>query len=294
MERTFIQRTGQHVAIHGALPRFIVDHPLASGEMFSHGAHVTEWQPAGHQPVLFISPSSDFQPGKAIRGGVPICFPWFGPHAQDANLPSHGFARTLPWTPIQSLSDADGVKIHMQLRNQIADPSKRGNDFVVDYHVSFGTVLEMKMIVTNQGSQPFDFEAALHAYYKVSDIHQISITGLQNAEYISKSEGGQRKTQTDELIRFTSETDRMYLNTTSNCVIEDPGMNRRITVEKRGSNSTVVWNPFEKRATELTDIGPGNWQKFVCIETANVNENLIQLAPGAKHEMIARVSVSRI
>ncbi len=294
MQKTFTQPLSPTMAMHGSLPRFVIDHPRGKGEIFVSGAHVTEWQPAGHEPVLFLSPKSLFAPGTAIRGGVPICFPWFGPHSSgNADMPAHGFARTLPWVPMNHSSDEQGVRVHMQLASQPPQGERSGNEFVVDYHVLFGDVLEMKMIVTNTGQNPFDFESALHTYFRVSDVRNITIAGLKDTQYVSKSEGMVRKTQAEELIRLEGETDRVYLNTASTCTIDDPGMSRRIVVEKLGSQSTVIWSPFERRAGELKDLGSENWTGFVCIETANVAENLIKLAPGAKHELAQLVRVEK-
>lgn len=294
MQKTFTQPLGSTLSMQGSLPRLVIDHPRAKGEIFISGAHVTEWQPAGHEPVLFLSPNSLFAPGNPIRGGVPICFPWFGPHSSGhADMPAHGFARTLPWVPMNHSSDEHGVRVHMQLTNQQPPAARTGNEFVVDYHVLFADVLELKLIVTNTGQNPFDFESALHTYFRVSDVQKITINGLKDTTYISKSEGMVRKTQTDELIRFAGETDRVYLNTTSTCTINDPGLSRRIVVEKIGSQSTVIWNPSERRAAEMKDLGSELWKGFVCIETANVSENLIKLAPGARHEMAQLVRVEK-
>jgi D-hexose-6-phosphate mutarotase len=294
VQKTFTQPLSDTLAMHGSLPRLVIDHPRCKGEIFVSGAHVTEWQPAGHEPVLFLSPKSLFAPGTPIRGGVPICFPWFGPHSSGhTDMPAHGFARTLPWVPMNHSSDEQGVRVHMQLASQPPQGERSGNEFVVDYHLLFGDVLEMKMIVTNTGQNPFDFESALHTYFRVSDVRHITIAGLKETQYVSKSEGMVRKTQADELIRLEGETDRVYLNTTSTCTIDDPGMSRRIIVEKIGSQSTVIWNPSERRASELKDLGSENWTGFVCIETANVAENLIKLAPGAKHELAQLVRVEK-
>jgi glucose-6-phosphate 1-epimerase len=293
MEKGFKQDLGNNVSMHGALPRLVVDHPTATGEVFLHGAHVTAWQPRGHDPVLFLSPRSMFAPDQPIRGGIPICFPWFGPHSQDPKLPTHGFARTLAWEPVQHLSDDDGATVHTRLRSM---PNKegRGNQFVIDYHITFGRQLKLRFIINNVGKQAFDFELALHTYFAVSDVRNIGITGLQGVEYISKAEGMARKKQEDEIIRFTGETDRVYLNTEATCTIDDPGMGRRITIEKTNAKSTVVWNPFNDRAGQLKDLGSENWPGFVCVESGNVNENMIHLDIGGRHETTVTIGVEKV
>lgn len=293
MDKGFKQDLGNHVSMHGALPRLVVDHPAATGEIFLHGSHVTAWQPRGHDPVLFLSPRSLYAPDQPIRGGIPICFPWFGPHSQDAKLPSHGFARTLAWEPVQHLSHDDSATIHTRLRSM---PNKegKGNQFVVDYHVTFGDKLKLRFIINNVGKQAFDFELALHTYFAVSDVRNIGITGLQGVDYISKAEGYARKKQEDEVIRFTGETDRVYLDTDATCVIDDPGMGRRITIEKTNAKSTVVWNPFNDRASQLKDLGSENWPGFVCVESGNVNQNMIHLDIGGRYETTVTIGVEKV
>ena len=293
MDRPYSKLLTDHASLSGALPRISVCHPAAQGEIFLHGAHLTQWQPAGHEPVLFVSSNSAFDPNSAIRGGVPICFPWFGPHATDKSLPSHGFARITQWDLVNIQHTSDAVNVHLQLVSTPKTHELWGSDFVANFHVSFGASLTMRLDVSNTGSSPLTFEEALHTYYRVSDVRNITVGGLKGAEYISKAEGGLRKTQTDELVRFDRETDRLYLHTAATCVIDDPGMKRRITVEECGSLSTVVWNPFEKRGSELKDIGPGNWEPYVCVETANCGENAVTLPPGRTHEMVATVQVTK-
>jgi D-hexose-6-phosphate mutarotase len=166
-----------------------------------------------------------------------------------------------------------------------------GSDFVLDLRFHLTDHLEMKLTVTNTGESPLRCEAALHTYYIVSDVRQIAVEGLRGAEYLDKPDGNRRKTEHESAIRFTGETDRIYLNTESTCVIDDPGLDRRIIVEKVGSKSTVVWNPFPARAGALGDLGADHWAGFVCIETANVNENALSLDSGRSHEMTARVRV---
>lgn len=275
----------------GSLSRIVVDHPAAKAVIFPHGAHLAEWQPAGHKPVLYMSPNSQFAPMKPIRGGVPVCLPWFGPNAAKPETPPHGFARLLEWSVTGVTESDSGVEVHLQLNSNQAPEAMRVGDFIADLRFSIGKELRMTLTMKNTGSSPLTFEEALHTYYVVSDVRNISVSGLQGVEYISKSEGGVRKTDDQPAIKFTGETDRGYLNTESTCTIDDPGLKRKIIVAKTNSKTTVVWNPFVKRATELTDIGADNWTGFVCVETANVMENKITLPAGQTHEMAAHVRV---
>jgi D-hexose-6-phosphate mutarotase len=222
---------------------------------------------------------------------VPVCLPWFGPNAAKPELPAHGFARLLDWSVTGVTESSDGVEVHLQLNSNQAPKEMRVGEFIADLRFSIGRDLRMTLTMRNTGSSPLTFEEAMHTYYTVSDVRNISVSGLQGVEYISKAEGGVRKKDEQPAIKFTGETDRGYLNTESTCTIDDPGLKRKIIVAKSNSKTTVVWNPFPRRAAELTDIGADNWPGFVCVETANVMENKITLPAGESHEMAAHVRV---
>jgi glucose-6-phosphate 1-epimerase len=276
---------------HGELRKLVIDHPAAKAELFLHGAHLTSWIPAGQQPVIFLSPKSSFAANKPIRGGVPVCFPWFGANPADVTLPMHGYARLVEWKLADVTETPEQANVHFQFTSHHAPPGMPKADFVADLRFSIGRELTMKLTVHNTGNAPFTFEEALHTYYAVSDIRNVTVAGLQGASYISRAEGGQLKTDTAPAIQFTGETDRGYVNTESTCTIDDTGLGRKIVVEKSGSRSTVVWNPFPNRATELADIGVENWPGFVCVETVNFGENKITLPAGQTQEMTAHIKV---
>lgn len=269
----------------GGLIRAAVDDPICKGSVYLHGAHVTAYQPVGHEPVLFMSKQSVFTPGKAIRGGVPVCFPWFGPHATDKSAPSHGPARITEWRLKEVLKQEDTVSLRFALATA---------PFDVDYRVSFGKALSMTLSVTNTSDAPVTFEAALHTYFTVADVRQIEIAGLDDTDYLDKVDAGHRKNQGKYPIRFTGETDRVYMNTRSACVLTDPGMARRITVDKTGSDTTVIWNPWTDKAKNMGDFGDDEWPGMACIETANAGPNAVTLEPGTTHDMTATISVARL
>ncbi len=269
----------------GGLTKAVIATPVASGEIYLQGAHVTSWQPAGHAPVLWMSRSSLFQPGKPIRGGVPICFPWFGPHASDPSAPAHGFARTALWEVTEARTTADGV-ISLSLQTHI-------DSFSVRFTVEFGPVLQMTL-TTEPGpgsSTDLRFEDALHTYFSVSDVRNVSITGLEQVRYIDKVDGAAEKPATGAAIEFTGETDRVYLATDSECHLHDPGRNRTIAISKSGSLSTVVWNPGIAKSARMPDFGDHEWPEMVCIETANVGVNAVELAPKSIHSTTVVIQV---
>lgn len=256
----------------------------ATGSVYLHGAHVTGYQPRGHEPVLFVSGSSGYGPGKAIRGGVPICFPWFGPNASNPSAPSHGPARITSWRLAEARDSDRGITLRF---DAVFEP------FRISHAVTFGAELVMALTVENTSNSPATFEAAQHTYFCVSDVRQVQVTGLKGVDYLDKVDGQRPKTQGDEPIRFTGETDRVYLDTRSTCTLKDPGLGRSITVAKVGSDSTVVWNPWADKAKAMGDLGDDDWLKMLCIETANAGSNTVTLAPGGTHTMTTTVGVSR-
>lgn len=267
----------------GGLTRATIDHAGTHGEIYLHGAHVTAWNPPGERPVIWMSGRSYFEPDKPIRGGVPICFPWFGPKQDDPAAPAHGLARLREWEVIETRAADDGA--YVVLRTAI-DP------FVATFTASFGEKLRLTLRVQNTSEAPAHYEAALHTYFSISDIKDVTITGLESVEYLDKVDEGRRKRQ-DGPIRFTQETDRVYVHTRDTCVLHDPGFGRRIVVGKAGSDSTVVWNPWIAKAARMPDFGDDEWPGMVCIETCNVGENSVTLAPGASHETTALIEVER-
>jgi glucose-6-phosphate 1-epimerase len=276
----------------GGLLRLNVNNPHARAQIYLHGAHVTAWQPAGHPPVIWMSRESQWDAAKPIRGGVPICFPWFGPHTADKSAPGHGFARLLDWALIEAHDDTSGAtRLTFQLTTAAAPPAAWPHAFEAIYRVAVGSSLELALEVRNTGDAAFSFEEALHTYFIVQDVRGIEVRGLEGADYLDKVGGTTKRNQGPEPIRFTSETDRVYLNTQAVCTVHDPGKRRRIVVRKSGSDATVVWNPWIDKARAMPDYGDDEWPGMVCVETGNVNIHAVTLDPGARHTLTATIDV---
>ncbi|MFA7238205.1 MAG: D-hexose-6-phosphate mutarotase [Phycisphaeraceae bacterium] len=284
---------------HG-LDVLVIDTPAASGRMYLHGAHVTAWRPAGHEPVLWMSGKSWYETGKPIRGGVPICFPWFGPKAGDASAPAHGFARLKNWTLADVTRNADGaITVTMTLYADDATRAMWPHDFAAMMRVTFGPTLQLELRIDNTGDQPIHFAEVLHTYFAVSDVRQVSVTGLAGAMYHDRLDPTGLKTRGDQPITITGETDRLYIHTESACVLNDPAGHRAITIRKTGSRSTVVWNPWVNKSKAMPDFGDDEWPGMICIETLNAGENAVTLppAPGTaaqSHTMAATIEVKRL
>jgi glucose-6-phosphate 1-epimerase len=274
----------------GDLPKAIIRTRRAAAEIYLHGAHVTAYQPFGHQPVLFLSRQSWFEAGKPVRGGVPICFPWFSSQTDVPNPPMHGFARLLPWQvhSVQVL-EADAVTITLQLDSTDHTRQIWPHDFTARYIVTVGDALLMRLEVENRGVQPFTFTQALHTYLAVDDVAKVTVRGLQDSEYLDKTCNGERRREGKEPITIHGETDRIYLDTTSACTIEDPTLSRRLVIGKAGSQTTVLWNPWVEKAKRMPDFGDDEWPRMLCVETCNAAHNLVTLGCGQRHAMEAEV-----
>jgi glucose-6-phosphate 1-epimerase len=274
----------------GGLDRLTIHTPTADAELYLQGAHLTSWHPAGvRAPVLWMSACSQFAAGKPIRGGVPICFPWFGAHHTDSAAPAHGFARLLPWTLTGATEGADGkVTLSLELAGREVSPAWR-HALVARYRITVGAVLELALEVENAGDVAFTFEEALHTYFAVGDVQRVTVAGLEGHEYLDKVAALARRTQGNEPVHFTAETDRVYLDTRATVTVRDDAWGREVIVRKSGSDATVVWNPWIAKARAMPDFGDDEWPSMVCVETCNVGPHAIALPPGAVHALSAAI-----
>ncbi len=274
----------------GGLERLVLDAAEGEATVFLHGGHVSHFQPKGEKPVLWTSAESRFESGKPIRGGVPVCFPWFGPKAGAPEAPMHGFARILPWAVKDVGRDAGVLRAVLELTPQAAARGGFPHELGLELAVTVGRSLRLELAVKNVDAGPARFEEALHSYFAVSDVRQAKVRGLEGVAYLDKTAGMARKPGEPGPIAITAETDRVYLETTGTVTIDDPGWQRRIVVSKTGSATTVVWNPWIARAKAIADFGDDEWPRMLCVETANAGDAAITLAPGATHVMTAEIA----
>ena len=277
---------------HAGLTRLQVDTPEATATIYLQGAHLTAWHPAGFEPAILLSHKSDFAPGKPIRGGIPIVFPWFATDQKKDRIdghpgPSHGFARIQDWSLDKAQRTASGMTLTCSQGPTAVSRSMGFDNFRLMLEFQIGRDLKVTMTVTNTGDKPLEFEQAFHTYYEVADIHETSVSGLEPTSFIDKTDEFKVKPAAGEPIRFAKPTDRVYNNTTATCVIDDKAGARRITVAKSGSHSTIVWNPF----AEMADLGPWDWHEYVAVETGNVGSDAVTLAPGAHSVMQAHATL---
>ncbi len=268
------------------LERMVLGGSTAEAHIYPQGAHVTHYARRGERPLLFLSARSLFEPGKAIRGGVPVIFPWFGARSGHTGSPSHGFARTALWQ-VESPPREEGGVATTTLRLD-ADAATRAlwpHDFTCRYRIRAGEGLELVLEVTNPSAEAWTFEAALHTYLAVGDAATATLTGLDGATFIDKMEGLARRTLASGPWRLTGETDRVFVATRATVVVDDPAWRRRLVVDKQGSATTIVWNPWAAGAVRLSDLADDEWQAMLCVETANAADDAVTLAPGGRHEM---------
>jgi len=266
-----------------------IENDLAKATVCLQGAQLTYWQPRSQaEPVTFMSATVQYTEGKSIRAGIPICWPWFGPHATDKARASHGFARNVLWEARAPVRLENGAT---QLSLLLSDSEKSlalwPHRFRLEYRITVGDALDLELTTTNTGSEAFSLSEALHTYFQVGDISTVRVFGLDGTEFIDVADGGRRKRQ-EGPVTFAAEVDRVYVNSEATCTIDDPLLKRRILISKRGSHSTVVWNPWEKKAGGLADLGTapatrGGWRQFVCVESANARDNTLMLAAAQSH-----------
>ncbi len=258
--------------------------------LFLQGAHLTDWTPHGQEPVIWLSPKAMFAEGKAIRGGIPVCWPWFGAHTSEPDFPAHGYARITLWEVTETAGLEDGttrIALHLPW-----NPSLWPYDTPVEFLLTVGKTLGMELTTRNQGTEAVVLGQALHAYFQVGDVRRIEIGGLDGCPYVDKLDG-QRKKQMGP-VAIGGEVDRIYLDSTRDCVISDPGLGRRIRISKRGSHSTIVWNPWVEKASQLGDLGDDGHLGMVCVESANAAEDVVNLHPGMEHRLWVEYSLEAL
>jgi D-hexose-6-phosphate mutarotase len=260
----------------------------ATASLCLQGAHLMTWQPSSQAvPVVWLSRDAKLAAGKSIRGGAPVCWPWFGAHVTESGFPGHGYARTVPWQVMESGTEPGGAT-RLTLRLVTSDKTRAQWPYActLDLTVVVGEKLRMELATENTGVTDFVIGEALHTYFRIGDIGAVRVTGLAGCDYWDKVGGSTLRKQAGA-ISFTGETDRVYINTAAECVIEDDKLKRRIHVAKSGSLSTVVWTPWADKAGKMGDMGqPDGWREMVCVESVNAIENVVKVAAGNRHTMV--------
>lgn len=271
------------------VPVIDITGPESNARIAIQGAQVLEWQPAGQQPVLWVSKAAIYQTGKGVRGGVPVCWPWFG--AGEAGKPAHGFVRTRMWELRETGQNDQGVIVKLGISDDADTHAIWDHAFDLELIVVAGKTLTMELVTHNTGSTAFTITDALHTYFRIGDIAKTQVSGLDSTAYLDKVLGFEQRMQQGALA-FTGETDRIYLDTHAECIIEDNANDRKIHIAKSGSNSTVVWNPWSEKEKGFADMASGEYQTMLCVETCNAATDIITVAPAQSHHLLAQINVS--
>lgn len=263
------------------------------------GAQVLSYTRTGEQPLIWLNDHAEFKQGKAIRAGVPVCWPWFGNLARNPQAiqgmregtdaaPSHGLVRTLKWAVD---SHVEGQKVTLVFTLPEADGQLPGWPHAarLELRIVLDETLSLSLTTLNLGVEPLHLSQALHTYFAVSDVRQVAVEEVAGLEYIETLEDWEQRTQEGRL-EVTGETDRVYLDTPARLSIADSEWKRRILIDTQGSASAVIWNPWIERAAALPDMDNNGWQRMFCIETANVLADVKTLGPGESHTLAVTIS----
>lgn len=278
----------------GGFPVVEVTNEKATAKISVYAAQVLSFKPAGEpEDLLFLSEKAYYQPGKASKGGIPICWPWFGPDPEGKGRASHGFVRNRMWTLLGAEATPTGeTKVRLGMSPSEETLAIWPNQFELVAEIVVGTQLSVTLTTQNTGDKAFSITQALHTYFATGDIKQVRVLGFENARYVDKVDGGAKKTQTGD-ITITEECDRIYTDVRPEVVIEDGGMGRRIRITATGSTTAIVWNPWTEISTKMADLEDNDYQRFICVETANAEDEVIEVAPGTEYAMQAVYTIER-
>jgi len=279
---------------HGELNCWRITSDSAELLVAQQGAQVLSYQRLGEPPLLWLSDQALFNRGKSVRAGVPVCWPWFGNLLRNPEsvrkqfkgneAPAHGLVRGRDWQLLGIDSSGDAVQLSFTLPETQGDLPGWPHQVELTLDIRMGEHLSLDLTSRNLGNAPVTLSQALHSYFAVSDVRSVSVEGVNGRDYIETLADWQQRTQQADL-RFSGETDRIYLDTPAELAIVDPAWHRRVRVSSRGSRSAVIWNPWTDRAAQLPDMADDGWQRMLCIETANVWNDVVDLAPGASHTL---------
>ena len=273
-------------------PVLNIDHSSCAVQISLHGAHVLGWTPAGHEPVLYLSPRAIFEQGKPVRGGIPVCWPWFSHHPDDPAKPFHGFARVLPWELVECEDEGGCVALRLALRATAATRELWAYDFEAFVEIRAGAELNVALVTHNPGHDPRTEGGALHTYLRVGEVTQTSILGLDGTTYRDATAKGMRHLQ-EGALHIDREIDRLY-EPREDVIVLDPSLRRKLIVHKHGASTAVVWNPWIDKSITLTDLPDEDYHRFVCVEATNPNDKAVEVAPHGTHVLRTRIGVQHV
>ncbi|MDH5190495.1 MAG: D-hexose-6-phosphate mutarotase [Gammaproteobacteria bacterium] len=277
----------------GDIPVIEIKNEQASATISLQGAHVLSWIPHGEEQVIWVSDDAKFAPGKSVRGGIPICWPWFGPHETNSSFQAHGFARTVMWQVVSATPLSTGeTRVVFKLETDQLDADSQAmwpSATTAEYYLTIGKTLTLELVTTNNSDQAFTVGQALHTYFKVDNVANTRVIGLEGKEYLDKTDGFKCKTQTGP-VTISEEVDRVYVQTPDDVIINDG--KRNIVIRKKGSHSTVVWNPWQVVAEKMGDLGKDGYLKMLCVESANAAEDTVTVNAGESCTLLVNYEIN--
>ncbi len=283
----------QFIEGQGGFPIIAIDNGKAKATISVYAGQVLKFQPAGvSADVMFLSDTAYYQPGKAIKGGIPICWPWFGPDPEGKGRASHGFVRDRQWQVASTRTLADGsTQVILGLVDTDETQAIWPHSFNLAIEITVAETLKVELVTRNTGDQAFSITQAMHTYFSVGDINQVNVLGLSGTEYLDKVDGGQQKRQ-DGAVTVAGEVDRVYLNVPPNLTIDDQIWGRKINIAATGSKTAIVWNPWSEISAKMADLGDTDYQRFICVETANAANDVVEVAAGGEYRLGTTISVT--
>lgn len=270
----------------GGLPVISVSSDKASASISLYGGQVLSYQQVTDMnDLFFVSDHAYYEAGKAIKGGAPVCWPWFAANKGDPSLPFHGFVRNQLWQ-VESTELLQNGDVVVSLLFSTSEMTKTlwSHDFELHQQITIGEQLDIQLTTKNTGKQSFDITQAVHSYFNIGNINTVSVSGLEEKRYLDKVEQFSEKTQ-HGVITVSSEVDRIYQASDNEIVIDDPGFNRKIHINNTGSTTTVVWNPWVDISRSSADLKDDDYLRFICVETANAADEIITVTAGAQYTM---------
>lgn len=278
----------------GGLAMIEIDNGQAQARISLHGGQVLSFRPThAAEDLLFVSERAHFAPDKAIKGGVPICWPWFGQDPESRGRPAHGFVRAWPWTLLATEALSNGsTRVQLGIADDHDTRAVWPHYFNLLLEIRVGRTLALDLTTRNAGDRPFRITQGLHAYFKVGESSRVRVDGLDGRHYIDKAADGRDAVIRQEgQVGFTREVNRIYEDVPPVLGIIDPTLDRRIRIESEHSRTTVVWNPWIETARAMEDLDDEDYRRFVCVETVNTASEVIEIAPGADDCLSARYAI---
>jgi len=269
-----------------------INNARAHATISTYSGQVLSYRPKGRaHDLLFVSDKAYYEDGKAIKGGIPVCWPWFGPDPEDQGRPAHGFVRNRQWQVSASESLADGsTKVVMSLADSDETRGIWPHPFRLSIEITVGDSLRVELVTHNSGAENVTISQALHTYFRVGDVSKVTVLGLEGADYIDKVDDSARKTQAGP-VTIDGEVDRIYTGVTGELVIDDASLGRKIHIRSTGCSTAVVWNPWAEIAASMADLDDDDYRKMICVETANAGPETVAIAAGGEYRLVAEYTL---